>query len=207
MTETKTLRIMKKFLPVYLAVFSAIVTLCGCDNQKRGIKKDLEKMFAYQITIPDIESAYYNGQDTIIPMGTFGAPARMIIYYDSLLCGSCHVNKLWEWSDVVTHSTALRGKFKPIFIFSPAKGKVNEVRVSLRSYQDILDWPVYLDGEGLFPGKNSELPANHNMHTFLLDKNNKPVLVGNPVGNEKLWNLYKDSIRKLIDNDGLMPEE
>ena len=35
------------------------------------------------------------------------------------------------------------------------------------------------------------------INTFLVDKNKKIVLVGNPVHNDKLWNLYKKAILRL----------
>ena len=38
-------------------------------------------------------------------------------------------------------------------------------------------------------------------NTFLLDKENRVVLVGSPANNDKLWELYKQQIRKLMDKD------
>ena len=37
------------------------------------------------------------------------------------------------------------------------------------------------------------------LHSFLLDKDNRVVLTGNPIGNEPLWELYKEQIRELIN--------
>lgn len=38
-------------------------------------------------------------------------------------------------------------------------------------------------------------------HTFLLDRQNRVVLVGNPIGNERLWELYKKEIREQAKHD------
>lgn len=35
------------------------------------------------------------------------------------------------------------------------------------------------------------------INTFLMDKNKKIVLVGNPVYNAELWNLYKKAILQI----------
>jgi len=40
-----------------------------------------------------------------------------------------------------------------------------------------------------------------------LDKDNRVVLVGNPLHNPPLWELYKRTIQKMIDNDGVFPEQ
>lgn len=40
------------------------------------------------------------------------------------------------------------------------------------------------------------------LHAFLLDKDNKVILVGSPINNSKMWELYKSTIRKLVANNG-----
>jgi hypothetical protein len=55
---------------------------------------------------------------------------------------------------------------------------------------------VFYDLDGSFERLNPHLPANEQFHTFLLNEDNKTVLVGNPVHNEKLKNLYLAELDK-----------
>jgi hypothetical protein len=57
---------------------------------------------------------------------------------------------------------------------------------------------VFYDLDGSFERLNPHLPANELFHTFLLNKDNKVVLVGNPIRNEMLWKLYKEQIQNKI---------
>lgn len=67
-------------------------------------------------------------------------------------------------------------------------------------------YPALIDENGLFPAANPHIPADSRFHTFLLDKNGKVILIGDPVNNPPLWELYKSTITTLIENDGVMPE-
>mgnify|MGYP000925728807 FL=1 len=42
----------------------------------------------------------------------------------------------------------------------------------------------------------NKFPKNPQYQTFLLDKDNKILLIGSPIGNHHIWNLYKQIIKK-----------
>jgi hypothetical protein len=152
-----------------------------------------------KVIIPDIETAVFDGRDTIMPI-TGAEQVRMVIFYDSTVCSSCKVSQIWNWEKVITTSKALRGKFAPVFIFSPGEGNVAQLKVSLRTYP--FEWPVFIDSTGEFVKQNPHIPADNRLHTFLLDGNDEVILVGDPTGNEKLWELYKTTIKEILGDDG-----
>ena len=55
---------------------------------------------------------------------------------------------------------------------------------------------VFYDIDGSFERLNPHLPKNERFHTFLLDEHNKVILVGSPVDNTRLKNLYFSEIKK-----------
>ena len=57
------------------------------------------------------------------------------------------------------------------------------------------EYPLFLDKNRQMQQINN-FPKEPMFQTFLLDKNNRVLLIGNPIGNTKLWNLYKDIIIK-----------
>jgi hypothetical protein len=86
---------------------------------------------------------------------------------------------------------------------SPPQAKLDEVLRTLEMVQ--FDYPVFIDEHGAFPAANPHIPADSRFHTFLLDKNGKVVVVGDPVNNPDLWELYKKTIAELIANGGTLP--
>ena len=132
------------------------------------IKKELKEFTGQQIVLPDSLRSTVNGRDTT----------------------------LTGFMEVIATSIGLKHKFNAIFIFSPKRGTEFQLITSLKAAQ--LDYPVFLDSGGLFLKRNPRIPSGEMYHTFLLDRQNRVVLVGNPIGNERLWELYKKEIKNII---------
>lgn len=52
------------------------------------------------------------------------------------------------------------------------------------------DYPILIDTLGEFERLNPHLPKNQALHTFLLDENNRVILVGNPLRNKKIKEMF-----------------
>lgn len=62
-----------------------------------------------------------------------------------------------------------------------------------------------IDPDRLFLRKNKLKLDDKIFHTFLLDRENRVVLVGSPIGNPRMWELYKTTIARLVENGGVLP--
>jgi hypothetical protein len=110
---------------------------------------------------------------------------------------------MFEYAEIIDFRKETEG-FLPLFVFSPPCAKIDEVIRTLDVWE--FDYPLLLDGSGAFSAANPHIPTDNRFHTFLIDKNGKVVLVGDPVNNPALWELYKTTITTLIENGGTMPE-
>ena len=81
----------------------------------------------------------------------------------------------------------------PSFIFIVQSKNRNLTEHYIR--EALPDIPVIYDSISNFISANG-LPQESAYHTLLLDKNNRVRLIGSPINNDKLWELYK----KEIDN-------
>ena len=145
----------------------------------------------YEITIPHLHHAIYNGKDTVMHFSN-EASVRMIVLYDSTFCASCHLPNMKIWDEVIEYSKATQSKFEPIFIFSPKQDEVASLKQGLRD--NMYEWPFFIDENGDFLKKNTVIPQDSRFHVFLLNSENKIILVGNPLNNETIWNMYKELI-------------
>jgi hypothetical protein len=125
---------------------------------------------------------------------------KIIVYTDSLSCNTCKVDNLFQYSDIVNFCKQLDGKCEPVFMFSPRERDVEMLRYRLDI--SIIDYNIVIDSTRSFPKANPHIPADSRLHTFLLDKNGKVVLVGDPSHNPELWELYKKTITELVENNG-----
>ena len=54
---------------------------------------------------------------------------------------------------------------------------------------------VFFDADGAFERLNPQMPKKEEFHMFLLNGENKVVLIGNPTHNEKLNRLYLSAMK------------
>lgn len=85
------------------------------------------------------------------------------------------------------------GRVKFIFAFSP--NRIKDIYHAILTAN--FTYPVYVDKQDSI-AKLNRFPLESNLHTFLLDKNNRVIAVGNPVYNPKIKNFI--SILFLVRN-------
>lgn len=178
----------------------SIILLLSCTEHHR--KKQIEQLFSTEIILPDTSSLFNKALDSI----NLDIPAKMLVYFDAETCASCALSRIWEWDEVSHITQASNGKYQTLFIFTPKQKDLSTVK---RVFQGIHmeNKLVYIDDRQDFITNNPTIPEDAMFHTFLLDRKNKIVLVGNPVHNEKLWELYKKTIDQLIKNEGTLKSE
>jgi hypothetical protein len=171
----------KEFL--FIVAITALFSSC---NKNKNLQLSIEALTGQQVVLPDSVSAV----DT---------QNKLVIWFDSLECASCRSSRLFIWDDdpAVQYAKGLKDKFGVILIFSPKKEDVNLLIITLKKFN--LSFPVIIDEAGDFSRLNPHIPADKRLHAFLLDKDNRVVLVGNPLGNAPLWELYKEQIRTLVN--------
>ena len=62
----------------------------------------------------------------------------------------------------------------------------------------MFDCPILLDTLGEFEKLNPHLPKNRALHTFLLDENNNVILVGNPLRNKKIEEMFYQIVEEKL---------
>ena len=62
-------------------------------------------------------------------------------------------------------------------------------------------YPIFYDYKNKI-GKLNDFPKAPRFQTFLLNKNNKVILLGNPIGSHRMWELYK----KVLSEESLIAQ-
>lgn len=184
----------------FLVISVSIILLLSCTEHHR--KKQLERLFSSEIILPDTSFLFNKDLDSV----NLDIPAKMVVYFDAETCASCALSRIWEWDEVSHVTQASNGKYQTLFIFTPKQKDLQTVK---RVFQGMHmeNKLVYVDDRQYFITNNPTIPEDAMFHTFLLDRENRIVLVGNPVHNEKLWELYKNTINQLIKDGGLLKNE
>ena len=172
----------------YIFTTILVLILCSCDK-KKDIKSDMDRVYHSTINFSSDSMSQYMYNNVDIAYFHNNAPT-LVIYFDSLICGTCEVKNLHLWNDLLSQLNSSHNlkDFKTIFVFTPSQRQIIPLKLSLRNVQ--LDYPIFIDEEYLFISKNANIPNNHIMHVFLLDDKNKVILVGNILNNEHVRDLF-----------------
>lgn len=172
-----------------------IILNSSCNNIK-AISNDIEKLKSKAIVIPkDHKMMIFNNDSTNTL--TYNEQLKLVIYYNSESCSSCALKKLYLWKDYIQLAKSHKGLLQNYFIFNPKHSDLNSLKLYLLSSS--IDCPVIVDTLGEFEKLNTHLPDNQMMHTFLLDQDNKVILVGNPIMSSRIEKLLTKEINDRLE--------
>ncbi|MDR0973339.1 MAG: hypothetical protein LBM61_05080 [Prevotellaceae bacterium] len=119
---------------------------------------------------------------------------KVLFYVDSTGCTKCKLN-LGVWAGLIEESKRqLSDKVGFVFFFQ-AK---NQRTVKYLLDREYFEHPVFMDQRGKLNKRNA-LPTQPAYQCFLLDRDNKVLMIGNPADIPSVWELYKRVITQQLN--------
>lgn len=164
----------------------------SCKNEQKEKEKHIAQLVnewqGKQIVFPEnlIFTRYLTDTtDYRIPQSEY----KVLVYVDSIGCTSCKL-QLHKWKELIEYTDSVTQEKIPFLFFFHSKD-YKEIRYLLKC--DGFDRPVCIDMDDRL-NKLNKFPADMTFQTFLLDKNNKVAVLGNPVHNTAIKDLYLKQI-------------
>lgn len=173
-----------------------LLLLPGCNNKKQQLSKLVEAWQGKEIIFPDSLESRIFGRDTLC-REIFEKEYKILNYIDTNGCTECQL-KLFDWQMLKEELDSLECDVALVFVAWTNDYEKLEILQSVNRF----DTPIFYDRKGRMDSLN-QFPSSSLFHTFLLDRNNRVVLVGSPLGNEKLWDLYKKRIQARQDDQDI----
>ena len=180
---------------VYLCVLPCMVSCAESDKERLSrLVKEWERK---EVLFPPHSIFTIQGKDTV-NFEFKDADYKVVTYIDSVGCTSCKL-QLHRWKEMVAEVDSLTdGRVPFLFYFHPKDMK--ELRYLTR--RDNFTYPVCLDERDELNRLN-QFPSDMTFQTFLLDKENKVVAIGNPILNPKVKELY---LKLITGNSSVKPQ-
>lgn len=165
--------------------------LLSCqDKKKDGISHLVKEWQGKEILFPEKMTYTLFGEDTV-DFKMHESKHKILVYVDTMGCTGCKL-QLSKWKGFISRTDSITGSSVPfIFVFQPQREK--EVEFLLK--REDFDRPVCIDTDGHFNRLN-KIPGNSIFQTFLLDENNKVKVIGNPIHNLSIQDIYIREITK-----------
>lgn len=169
------------------------VVLCACNNEERVIR-EIKEMSGREIVFPSgyisLSCDKSHSVDSLLLQDV-----KIVSYIDNLPCTSCGVRMLHAWIDNIYEIDSKVPYI--IVVHTPQKQILFESIDSMN-----LTLPLMYYDTQVF-GDVNHLDVLARNKTFLLDKRNNIVIVGEPWNNAYLTKLYSqtiDSLRKTYES-------
>lgn len=183
---------MKLIKIIFIISTIAYITffLCKKDNPSIEVEKTIKNWIGKKIVFPQkVDCISMNNEITCIPLDL--TPYKILVYTDSTGCTSCKL-QLYKWNVFIEEA---RNEMLDLvnfqFYFQPKN--IEEMQLLFR--RDSFKYPSHIDTDNQL-NKLNDLPIDNRFQTFLLDKDNKVVFIGNPTDSPQVWNLYKKIIKR-----------
>jgi len=185
---------MKKQL--YILPLLSLLTACK-ENNKEKFALLVQEWQGKEIVFPQ-DMAFTRFVTEPVDYRIPDAEYKVLVYVDSVGCTSCKL-QLPKWQELIAHvDSATNGNVPFIFVFQSKDDR--ELRYILKC--DNFDRPVCIDRNNRFNSSN-RFPQDITFQTFLLDKDNKVKVIGNPVHNLAVRDLYLKQITGMQYQEAL----
>lgn len=180
-----------------LILLTTILLIACQDKKKDAITHLVSEWQGKEIVFPDNIISTSFGTDTFKYM-TPNTDYKVLIYVDSAGCTSCKL-QLQQWKKMIAYTDSITGNKLPYLFFIHSKD-YSEIQYLLKKNKFSL--PICIDKEDRL-NKANKFPDNIMFQTFLLDKYNKVVVIGNPVHNIAVKDLYLNQIGSVKKDNTL----
>lgn len=176
----------------YIVLAVIVFFFLTCTNKKNDDIVHLVKEWGKKdIIFPNDQYFTLYGKDTVL----FPEHSQYTIlsYVDSAGCISCKL-RLPLWKEFIHRLDSSYPRKVSVLLFLHSKNKAELLHILA---QDSFDYPVCIDEDDKLNRLN-HFPSNMSFQTFLLDKDNKVLAIGNPILNPKVKDLY---LKIISEND------
>lgn len=182
--------ILQNIKSLTIIILVSILTSCSSIQEKKD-KLIVQKWIGKEILFPHSIVKFDSKDSLFYTYSTTQNKYKILLYVDTAGCISCKL-KLYEWQGFIKKAyTEFGDKLTFEFFFHPTKKL--DIRKLLKSYE--FSYPVYIDYADSL-NKLNDFPKEIKYQCFLLDSNNKVLLIGNPNFIPDLWNSYRQIINK-----------
>lgn len=172
---------MKVKIIVYCVL--ALILLSCSGSRDNSTEKLIVEWEGKEIIFPEKTQFALYGKDfafDTIPDAEF----KIITYVDSIGCASCKL-RLPSWIDFIAQLDTMKLNVPILFFLHPFNSR--ELKAILR--RDNFNYPVCMDTKDEL-NKLNHFPQDFHFQTFLLNRNNEVLAIGNPVHNYRIKELY-----------------
>lgn len=178
--------------------------LIACNSRKNDILDKVKKMQSTAIKIP-YERMNCWTNDSIYKISPWSeSKLKLVHYIDSSTCNSCYLKEAAKNGLLHRLESLTNNKLYNVFIANPSNQQKNKLRTEFN--KKLTPQTLFVDTAHIFAQMNPNIPPESMYHTFLLDENNKVILVGNPMVNKQIVEMIVSIVKEKLGKSSIPPK-
>jgi len=177
---------MRKISLVSLALTMLFLLALSSGCKKSEIRVVLKKMMHSTVVLPDNITCIRDGDS--YPLREYmRGKGKLIVFVDSTECSLCRIDKFVRYEDLIEQAE-YTGKYEIMFLLSVRHSSYQEIVEHIQ----LMEFPyaICIDEDNAFRCLNPTIPDDPKYHTMYVDAGGRIRLVGDPVKNEKILNMF-----------------
>lgn len=174
-----------RHLTFFMILCLATTGLASC--RKFETRRMLRKMMGSTVVLPEKVLCVQNGEVFPMPEELRSKP-KLIVFVDSTECSTCRIDNFIRYGSLFDKSRET-GLFSIMLLLTVKSAKYHDIEKHLVLSK--FPYPIYLDIENCFRKDNPFIPDNTSMHALSVDSNNRVLLIGDPIYNESIMEMFQ----------------
>ena len=174
-------------------VFLGFCFFSGCQKESEeliAIKQLLVSFMNCNINFPERVVVVEKGTVMLKEMPVFQEPV-LVYFMGSKDCFECEIAHLQDLIPIFRKAEK-DTRFQVIIILAPEDGYLDHVLHDLNLA--VFPYPIYVSLNSEW-ARQSGIPGDPRFHTFLLDENKHPCLVGDPLSDKHMMKLFNKTLK------------
>lgn len=162
-----------------------ILTLCfSCNSKKKETKQILKEWYGKEIIFPSSLQPKILTRDTVCP-DLLQKKYKVVLHVDSTGCSECKL-QLYAWKKFMDEFQCCSDSLA--FIYAIQNKNIRQMAILCK--QNKFNHPIFYDRDGQMDRVN-KFRKEEEYRCFLLDQDNHVILLGNPINNTAIKEIYQ----------------
>lgn len=179
---------------IYFCLVIVFICIIGCKSNREA--KEIKQMYGQEIRF-DIPLEIVD-KDTIQNIKTLidNDNDKLLFWMGDITCRQCVFNLMYNWNKVID---SLDISIELIVILNDNAISLYDIKNDLNNYN--MSVRIIQDKDSCFFLQNNFNELLVKNRNFLLDKNNRVVLTGDPLNNRSMFKLYINTIMEMEERN------
>ena len=181
-----------RFKYFYL-IFFLLLLAFSCHDRRANPSAvaQAKKLYGKKIKLPAEYLSIASGEGVFSIDTELSKPLKIVTYLDKNSCSECALKIFNHWEELLKEVSGYSFGFIPIVF----PNDISALKDAMSALQ--IDFPLFYDKDNKFLKINKLEKTLARNRTFLLDANNKIIVIGEPLASDELWRVYKNTLKRL----------